>query len=72
MQILYGTYWLSALDLLEEGLPFTDFLPTACLAWSLEYTQIRRALPFIPKAKKNDDDEEEEEKKEKKKKSKAK
>ena len=55
VQVLYGAYWLSALDLLEEGLPFSDFIPTACLAWAIEYTSIRRVLPFLPKPKGGDD-----------------
>ena len=61
VQAIYGTYWLTALDLLEEGLPFSDFIPTATLAWSLEYTQIRRVVPFLPKPK--DDENESESKK---------
>ncbi|QDZ19542.1 hypothetical protein HOP50_03g20600 [Chloropicon primus] len=57
VQLIYGTYWLTALDLLEEGLPFSDFVPTATLAWAIEYTQIRRVIPFLPKPKEDEEDE---------------
>ena len=47
LALLYGNYTLTALDLVEEGLPFTDAIPTACLAWSLEFTPLGDALPFL-------------------------
>ena len=35
MQAMYGSALLSTLDFLEEALPFSDILPTACIGWVL-------------------------------------
>ena len=37
IQLLYSNAWMSALDLCEEGLPFTDFVPTATVAWAIDH-----------------------------------
>ena len=66
VQLIYGNYFLTALDLVEEGLPFSDIIPTATVAWALEYTQVRRLIPFLPKGKDEDEDEEDKDKKKKK------
>mmetsp|Transcript_67373 Transcript_67373/g.166407 ORF Transcript_67373/g.166407 Transcript_67373/m.166407 type:complete len:132 (+) Transcript_67373:42-437(+) len=35
---MYGNPLLSGIALLEEGLPFTDILPTATIGWLCEFT----------------------------------
>uniref|UniRef100_A0A7S0VU74 Uncharacterized protein n=1 Tax=Hemiselmis tepida TaxID=464990 RepID=A0A7S0VU74_9CRYP len=35
---MYGSPLLSGLALLEEGLPFTDLIPTATIGWLCEFT----------------------------------
>ena len=44
VQALYGNALLSSLAFVEEALPFTDFVPTACLGWALAYTSLGEHL----------------------------
>ena len=32
---------------MEEALPFSDALPTACIGWTLEYTAIGSFVGFV-------------------------
>lgn len=48
MQKLYGSSLFTSVILIEELLPFTDLIPTATIAWLLEYTPLDRILPFLP------------------------
>ena len=48
MQKLYGSSVFTSVILIEELLPFTDFIPTATIAWLLEFTPLDRVLPFLP------------------------
>ena len=68
VQALYGSALLSTIDLVEEALPFSDIVPTACIGWTVEYTPVgtwvRRPAIFgggKKKKKKGKAEEEEEE-----------
>ena len=52
VQALYGSWLLTVLDFLEEALPFSDALPTACIGWVLEYTPASKLVGWVPKSSK--------------------
>jgi hypothetical protein len=52
VQALYGSWILSALDFLEEALPFSDALPSACIGWLLEYSPAGKFVGWVPKQRK--------------------
>lgn len=45
VQAMYGNKLLTAVDFLEEALPFTDALPTATIGWAIEYTPVGNVIP---------------------------
>jgi hypothetical protein len=49
VQALYGSRWLTFIDFVEEALPFSDALPTACIGWTLEYTPLGGVVGWIPR-----------------------
>ena len=49
LQKLYGSATMTTVLLVEELLPFTDAIPTATIAWLLEFTMLGDLLPFLPK-----------------------
>lgn len=48
---LVGSKLLSAIDFVEEALPFSDIVPTACIGWVLEYTPAGAAVGWVSKNK---------------------
>ena len=44
-----GNRLLSFVDFVEEALPFSDALPTACIGWTLEYSPLGTLVGFVPK-----------------------
>lgn len=52
VQALYGSWVLTTLDFLEEALPFSDALPTACIGWALEFTPAGKLIGWVPKDRK--------------------
>ena len=49
VQALYGSKLLTAIDFVEEALPFSDALPTACIGWVLEYSPLGALVGFAAK-----------------------
>jgi len=49
VQALYGSSILSGVDFFEELLPFSDFIPTACIGWVLEYTPAGSVVGWMPR-----------------------
>ncbi len=46
-----GSKLLTLIGFLEEALPFSDALPTACIGWTLENTPLGSVVGFVSKDK---------------------